>query len=265
MSRMILIRTYSPKTAAMMKESLHQAFSGLWLESHVEDIFHICDELVKNGVKSNYKTILYWMEARKRFQEKNPDVALDEIDEWLYEVFYSGENELIELQFNKVEREKILNDLLGILEMEAMYIDHRMGRRRLAHAGLLRELIRIKRFCKKHRIGVQVRIESAGDQLHITVSNDAPILEEDLVRIQSVRSTFRDFQRRGNEEQFFLEHINTSGGGHGLGYPLMDSILTTMHLDPDTSLFLISATRTMILLSLPIVQPESHALLPAPR
>jgi hypothetical protein len=248
----------------MVREGLQQAFRGFWLETYVPEIFHICDELIKNGVKSNYRTILYWLEARKHFQERNPDIPLSEIDEWLYEVFYSGEDRLIQPHFNRVDRTIILKDLLKILEMEAMYIDHRMGRRRLAHAGILRKLIRIKRFCKKHRIGVQLSIQPAGDQIHITVSNDAPILEKDLLRIQSVRSTFREYQRKGNEELFFKTHINTDGGGHGLGYPLMDSILASMHLNPDTSLFLISAKRTMILLSLPLVQPPHDTVLPAP-
>lgn len=251
------IRTYSPRTAEAVKEGLREAFRGLWLEEHLDNIFIICDELIKNGIKSNYKTILYWLQARKRFQEKNPDVHKGEIDEWLYQVFYSGENELIQVQFDRADRQKILSDLLKILEMEAMYIDHRMGRKNLSDAGLLKNLIYIKRFCKRHGIGVQVHIESAGDQLHISVSNDAPLLEEDLTRIQSARSTFREFQQKGMEEQFFLEHINTGGGGHGLGYPLMDSILTTMHLDPDTSLYLISATRTMILLNLPVQAPQA--------
>lgn len=143
----------------MMKQAsdLFRTLAGVPCRGYPSYLRRTCE----NEVKSNYKTILYWMEA--------------------------------------------------------MYIDHRMGRRRLAHAGLLRELIRIKRFCTKRRISVRVHIESAGDRLHINVSNDAAILVEDLVRIQSVRSTFRVFQRRGNEEQYFLEHINTSGGGRGLG------------------------------------------------
>ena len=256
MSKTIHIRTFSPKTAEMIRHNLTESFNNLWLSQHAEEIFRICDELIKNGIKSNYKTILYWMEARKRFQEKNPDLSIDEIDDWLYEVFYSGEDGLVSIQFNRIEKEKILKELRSVLTLEAMYIDHRMGRRNLAKPKILKDLVDIKRFCRKHNIGVQMKIESSSDQIQITITNDAPILNEDLERIQSIRSTFRRYQVEQKEDQFFLENINTEGGGHGLGYPLMDSVLTAMNLDPDTSLFLISATRTMILLNLPTTAPR---------
>ncbi|MBW7857559.1 MAG: hypothetical protein H3C43_04525 [Leptonema sp. (in: Bacteria)] len=257
MSRQIQIRTYSPRTMATLEQTLKELFDGLWLDHYQEEIFRICDELIKNGVKSNYRTILYWLEARKRLIESNPDMLVSEADEWLKEVFYSGEDNLIATQIGKTDKHKILNNLVRILEMEAKYIDHRMGRREVADPSILQTLLRIKKFCRKHHIGVQLQITSDQDRINITITNDAPILNEDLNRIQTVRSTFREYQKQGNEEVFFIENINTEGGGHGLGYPLMDSILATMKLDPDSSLFLISASRTMILLSLPVNPPSS--------
>lgn len=263
MIRSIHIRTYSPGTIQIIRQSLVEAFEGVWLEDHVDKVFHICDELVKNGIKSNYKTILYWIEARRHLMSQS-EVTQREADDWLYEVFYSGENALIDRQYRRVDKAQILKDLLDILEMEAAYIDHRTGRKRLTSLDSLRTLLRIKRFCKQYGIGVQIRIEHVGDRFNITVTNDAPILDEDLKRIQNIRRRFREHQKSGTEDRFFLEHMDTSGGGHGLGYPLIDSLLSSMNLDPDLSLFLISATRTMILLTIPDREPKSYVLLPAP-
>lgn len=263
MSRLIHIRTYSPGTAQIVKQTLTDAFHGLWLADHTEKVFHICDELIKNGIKSNYRTILYWTEARRLLQEASPELTAREADDWLYEVFYSGENSLVEKQFRRVDRSRVLQDLLAIFEMESAYVDHKSGRRRLTDPTALAQLMKLKRFCRKHKIGVELRIETGGDHINITVMNDAPILEDDLARILKIRSIFRQHQRDGNEEKYFLDHIDTSGGGHGLGYPLMDALLLSMNLDPDTSLFLISATRTLILLTLPVREPAKLVLPPA--
>lgn len=260
MSQQIQIRTYSPRTMATLDQTLKELFNGLWLEQYQEEVFRICDELIKNGVKSNYRTILYWIEARKRLIDNNPDMTIAEADDWLKEVFYSGEDSLIATQIGKTDRQTILNKLVRILEMEAKYIDHRMGRREVADPSILQTLLRIKKFCRKQQIGVRLQIEFDQDRINITITNDAPILNDDLNRIQAVRSNFREYQRQGNEEMFFIENINTEGGGHGLGYPLMDSILSTMKLDPDSSLFLISASQTMILLTLPVKSPEQYTL-----
>lgn len=259
MSRLIHIRTYSPGTAQIVKQTLIEVFDGLWLARHTEKVFHICDELIKNGIKSNYRTILYWTEARRLIQQASPETSTREADQWLYEVFYSGEDALVDRQFRRVDRSRILQNLLSIFEMESAYVDHRSGRRRLEDTRSLAELVKLKRFCRRHRIGVELRIETAGDRINITVMNDAPILEEDLARIVNIRSTFRQYQREGHEENYFLDHIDTSGGGHGLGYPLMDALLTAMKLDPDTSLYLISATRTLVLLTLPTAEPRPAA------
>ena len=117
--------------------------------------------------------------------------------------------------------------------------------------------LNIKRLARKLKVFIQFRIEKAPDQFLISITNDAPILDEDLRRINRVRARFYEYAAEGRPHDFFIENLDTSGGGFGLGYALMDSVLTNLELDPEKSLYLISATRTMVLVALPRTAPAA--------
>jgi hypothetical protein len=88
--------------------------------------------------------------------------------------------------------------------------------------------------------------------IHILIQNGSPILEEDFLRIIEKRKNFSHYVQQNKKNEFFIENIDTSGGGHGLGYPLIDALLLDMGLKPEDHLYLVSAKRTMVLLNLPL-------------
>ena len=254
----LLIKTYSHVVSQEIEKLIEKHVQETWLSERHEEIFRICDELIKNAVKSNYKFLLIWLNTRKRVMESFADFTVEEADDWLNEVFFCGENLLIEKQLEKIPNWDSINvNVRNILNLENKLFKERErnGRRQ----GISRELLksfeplrRIKRLSQKLNIGIHFRIESAADQLIITVQNDAPILTRDVERINNIRSKFKDYADQGKHHAFFVENLDTSGGGHGLGYALMDSILLDMKVEPEKSLFLVAAGRTMVLLALPL-------------
>ncbi len=277
MSDTLLIKSYTPQAAANIRDGLSLYLGGdgggTWLGAYRNQIFQICDELIKNAIKSNYKFLLIWAKTRERLLAADPDLQAEDMNEWLGEVFFSGEDQLIERHLSRLpEREDIQREVRRLLDLENHYLRERAdaarghlppGRENIADyddyaAGdpAFESLARIKRMSRELNIYVHYRIERSSDQVLITVANDSPILDEDVKRIHRVRNLFKKYRDQGRQEEFFIDQLDNSGGGHGLGYAIMDSILLEMHLEPEVSLYLISATRTMVLLVLPLSPPE---------
>ena len=263
MSIVVDIKTYSHETSSRVLGLLREQCDNTWLKGSEEQIFQICDELIKNAVKSNYKFLLLWLATRKRLMSSNPDFTLADADEWLAEVFFCGENILIEKQLEKIPNlEKVQGHVRELLNLENRLLKHKRG-----HGDKLEEkeaykqfesLLRIKRLARQLKIGIHFKIENSPEHLIITVINDSPILERDVQRINTVRKRFLEYALKGETHTFFIENLDTSGGGHGLGYPLMDSVLLDLNLVPENSLYLVSAGRTMVLLALPLEKPEKE-------
>lgn len=237
---------------------------GTYLEENSAVLFHICDELVKNGFKSNYKFLLIWLNTRKRVIESTEKMSQKEADDWLKEIFFSGIDDLVRTHFDKAEDEDIPDRLRRLLDLQSALLDRKRSSEKnkvpdwLDHSReALKDLVEVKRLARELRIQVKVRFEKSSDELIIRIENDAPILHRDLSRIQHVRARFKRHIEAGTEDRFFLENLDTSGGGHGLGYPLIDTILHSLSLDPEKCLFLVSAGRTMVLLRLPLTAPSS--------
>ena len=219
--------------------------------------------MIKNALKSNYKFLLLWSAIRDRLEQAHPEYGSTELDEWLREVFFSGEDRLLEQHLARVadQSERIRAQVRRLLDLENRYVrdgglpahDILEVDDRFADSEL-RPLLETKRLAHRLQIHAHFGIERSSDQLLVTIANDSPILQEDVERISMVRSKFRAYQASGRQQEFFIENLDTSGGGHGLGYAIMDSILSEMNLDPERSLYLIAATRTMVLLVLPLKQ-----------
>ncbi len=256
----LLIKTYSSSVAKRVSGLIAQHQEDSWLHERHEQVYQICDELIKNAVKSNYKFLLLWLATRKRVMDEFPDFSIDDADEWLKEIFFCGENVIIQKQLDKIPNwERIQVSVRKILDLENELLKHKRGDKEQETESLFSEfspLLKIKRLARQLDISIHFRIERSVDQVLVTVTNDAPILEEDVNRIDQVRAKFRAYYDRGEPHAFFIENMDTSGGGHGLGYALMDSMLLDMGLQPDHSLYLVSAGRTMVLLALPLKQPE---------
>ncbi|MCR9143900.1 MAG: hypothetical protein NXI24_16760 [bacterium] len=264
------IDTYNTELTDRIEKGLTEVTNESWLSDYVPQIFQICDELIKNALKSNYKFLLMWSATRDRLQAANPGCSERELRDWLQEIFFSGEDRLIEqhLAYIADQAERIRREVRRLLDLENRYL--RAGRlpEDPLQAGSIADeapdappemepLLRIKRLARDLNIHAHIEIERSPNQLLVTIANDSPILAEDVQRIAGVRRKFREYRDSNRQQEFFIENLDTSGGGHGLGYAIMDSILCEMNLDPMRSLYLISATRTLVLLALPLIEGGS--------
>ena len=254
----LVIRRHSHPVSLKIRDLIEQHARETWLAERYDHVFQICDELIKNALKSNYQFLMLWLATRQRLMEATPDLGIQEANEWLSEVFFCGENILIEKQLEKMPDPKqmqlTIRRLLD-LENELTKFKDRAGPSAVTRRELREKfdpLFRIKRLSRQLKINVHFRIERTARQLVITVQNDAPILERDVNRIKYVRDKFKAYADRGAPQAFFIENLDTSGGGHGLGYALMDSILMDLKLSPEKCLFLVPADRTLVLLALPL-------------
>ncbi|MBI3395682.1 MAG: sensor histidine kinase [Spirochaetia bacterium] len=263
----VVVQRYSTKSVRYIHSIVDQAIEGTWLAPQTDTVFQICDELLKNAVKSNYKFILLWQATRHRIMEEHPEFSIPVADSWLREVFFSGESVLIERQLNRLSnRDHIQVTVRKLLDFENQLRTKGLSAAKLSEPDLRAlmqrgsdDFIELQKLTKELNIRIHLRIEKSSDELLITVSNDAPIMEEDVKRITGVRHKFREYCKEGRQSEFFFENLDTSGGGQGLGYAIMDAILLDMGLDPDKCLFLISASRTMVLLVLPLSPPAKKS------
>ncbi len=259
LARAILIQRYSRRTAEMVRRMISERVVGTVLHNATDSLFQVCDELIKNAVKSNYKFLLLWEATRERLRQVHPEFSEKEAEDWLGEVFFSGESVLIERQLAHLEnRDALTKRVRKILDIE-----NELARRGIETDTLIRpelknqdagEFHRLRALAQRLNVHVQFRVETSPDELLITVANDAPVLQEDVTRIHNFRSKFREYYDQGRQTDFFVENLDTAGGGHGLGYAVMDAILLDLGLNPEQCLFLISASRTMVLVALPLVE-----------
>lgn len=256
------IEPYNTAFAANIEDRLRELLADSWLAAFVPQIFQICDELIKNALKSNFKFLQLWRATRNRLLAAQPGTSTAELDDWLREIFFSGEERLLEQHLAHIadQSEHIRNEVRSLLNLENRYVrEGQLSREQLANPDTIDDLavaplLASKRLARELNIHAYIELERSADEILIKISNDSPILAEDVERIRTVRARFREYRSAGRMQEFFIENLDTSGGGHGLGYAIMDSILCEMNLDPDRSLYLIAATRTMVLLVLPLQQ-----------
>ncbi|MCB1324306.1 MAG: hypothetical protein H7A21_17195 [Spirochaetales bacterium] len=264
MADQFLIRNYSRRAAAQVRDLIAQRTAGTWLEGRTAELYQITDELLKNAVKANYKFLIIWQLTRTRLLESEAGLSPREVDDWLREVFFSGESLLIEGQLKKIgDLSGVTVDVVQLLELENRILRDRpeAGGPTLHELSLKPELVplfRTKALARRLQVFVHLRVETTPDSIWITISNDSPILESDVRRILGVRRKFRDYAAQGRAQDFFIENLDTSGGGHGLGYAVMDSVLLDLGLEPEHTLYLISASRTMVLIALPLEPPAGQ-------
>lgn len=271
MADYLLLKSYSHRSVSKVKDLVHKALQKSWLEDRFAEIYQICDELIKNAVKSNYKFLLIWRETRKRLLDSGTLDSEEEADDWLREVFFAGEDILIKKLVDHLpDRTLISSEVRSLLDLENILIEFKKRedlkdnteRMQAAshfkdHRADLLPLMEIKHMARTLKIYVHLKVEKSTDQLLITVTNDSPILKEDVDRIKNIREKFSQYVMENRMEEFFIESLDTSGGGHGLGYAIMDSALLDLGLRPETSLYMINTDRTMVLLNLPLVKPDS--------
>ncbi|MBI3396592.1 MAG: hypothetical protein HY042_12195 [Spirochaetia bacterium] len=228
---------------------------------HLVGIGSIVDELAKNAIKANHKFLILRRKIREWFLSHGhgPDEAEMLRDQTCEEVVVLNDF----VQAHPEVLEGALLELRTILNQEAVWLEIKNKLRREKRRQMTREertkLAGTKAFranfqeIRRKRVYVEFRAAVTGGQLVIEIINAAPILQRDLERIYDKRAEFGKFRKLGTEWEFFMNNMDTSDGGSGLGYATIDSILSQMGFDPEKSIMILSLHNTNVILNLDMV------------
>ncbi len=260
------IRVYSRKARDEIVQAGERILTPERLEALTPDLFACVDELIKNAVKSNYKYLLLRQSMLARLSQMRPDKSAEEINININTLMKHGEN------FNRMAEEilkkedlsgtvrDILNEESRLLSIKnRAYLEKRQYTDKEIEEILDLTRIRdIRQLIKERDIKIILRIQADSDYLYVEVTNTAPILTRDINRIHEKRDEHRRYRDEGREHQFFVDNIDTSESGFGLGYAKIDSILFNMGITGERSITIISSINTTVLLTLPMDQLREH-------
>ena len=247
------VYTYSPSAKEKIKRCLERFLEQAKAIQYTDNILTILDELIKNGIKGNYKYV-FVIEKIGQYLYDNPKRDNPSLADILRSPSLYNEVVSHNLKFDDVEPK-----IRQILDEEAQSIRLRLRavneQRKFTdeEKNALRgyqALIRAKKKVRIYGLNMQITMHEDNNMLMLEVINSAPILTSDLKRIQDKRAAFKDYASRGEEAMFFIDNMETGGAGSGLGYGTIDASLIDMGLDPQESLTIISAANTTALLSI---------------
>lgn len=229
------------------------------------NLFTCVDELVKNAVKANYKFLLIYEKLHERVRESYPGFTDKQISDeisGILKIKESFDHIAVDIlhEYNLSEQVRIiLNQEAKLLNIKnkAYAETRKFTPEEKKQISEFKEINRIKALVKKMNIRIILKMETDGDFFYIEVTNTAPILTVDLNRIFEKREEYRRLKNDDREHEFFINNLDTSESGFGLGYATIDSVLYKLGLDPVRSLTIISAIDTTVLLSLPIDKLKS--------
>ncbi len=122
----------------------------------------------------------------------------------------------------------------------------------------LKLFVELTKKLKQYDIRSNLKIELRDDYIYIEITNTAPILSHDLQRIYAKREEYRRYKEEGREYEFFINNIDTSDSGFGLGYAKIDSYLYNLGIDPEKAVTVISINNTTAMLSIPVDVLKKH-------
>lgn len=225
-----------------------------------EDLFACVDELIKNAVKANYKFLLVVEKIAEKLQKKYPGKTPEQIKQQIFDILKDRQT------YDRMASEIISNEYISdkvreILSQEGKYLSIRnrayaekrdyTEEEKKKIAGLV-EFLDIRRQLREKDIKIILKIEGNEDFIYIEVTNTAPIMTHDLNRIYEKRDEYKIYREKGREQEFFINNIDTSDSGFGLGYATIDSFLANLGLNPENSITIISANNTTAMLTIPI-------------
>jgi hypothetical protein len=256
-----VIHTYSRKARENMIKAGNELFRIANLDAVASDIFSCIDELIKNAVKANYKFVLIIEKIAEQIRSREPKITEDELrsrindiikDKKIYDALAAEitANEEVSKNVRQVLNEE---SVLIRLKNKAFTEKRDFTDEERTKIETLAELESMRRELDRRNMKVRVIMEMDESFIYIEVTNNAPIMDKDLCRIYEKRDEFKNYREQGNEQEFFLNNLDTSDSGFGLGYATIDSFLAGMGLDPFRSIQIISASNTTVILSLPIL------------
>ncbi len=224
------------------------------------NLFSCVDEIVKNAVKANYKYILISDEILKKLAESYPDKSPSQLKKEIcdivkvHETFEHLAGDVLKHKNISEEVREILNEeskYLNIkdrayLEKRTMTEEEQSRLRRFPHINYMKKRI------KEQDIKIILKMQSDGDYIYIEVTNTAPILSHDLHRIYQKRDEYKKYKSKGMEYKFFVNNLDTSESGFGLGYATIDSVLYHWGLDPERAITIITSIDTTVMLTIPL-------------
>ncbi len=254
------IQIYSRQARDRIIKAGQKVLKQAGLEVLSSELFACVDELIKNAVKANYKYILLRELICDRFAciwpEKTPDDNNEDIDDLIRmpERFDRIAEEILTTNDISSAVREILNE-----ESRLLTIKNRIyGENRHYHPEekaiikSLNTINRIRNDIKEHNIRIILRIQIDKHFIYIEVTNTAPILNRDINRIHEKREEQRHCRDEGREHDFFIENIDTSESGFGLGYAKIDVILNSCGIGEGLPITIISSINTTVMLTLPL-------------
>ncbi len=228
-------------------------------QAQIPLIISVLDELCKNAIKANHKYLLIRRKIREHFRKEGmEDLAaekrMEEIcaDAATYNEFLDHHPELI----NGAQ-----THLRDILNQEAMWINLRNQERTPAVQEKEKEAMKktrdyrnLFRDVRGKRVYVEFRASVKPPHLWIEVINTAPILNRDLERIRAKREEFKKHRDAGTEHEFFMNHMDTSDGGSGLGYATIDTTLASLGHEPLDALYILSLHSTNVMMNMDLAR-----------
>lgn len=255
-----IIGIYSRQARDQISEAGHKFLARGGLGSISQELFACLDELIKNAVKANYKFLLLRERIEKELQALWPEKSTVEIGEDISDIIKIPES------FNRLAGDILMNEDLSSTVREILNEESKLlaikNRAYLENRDyndpekrVIADLARIREIRKKIRdrnVKVLWSIQADDDYVYIDVMNTAPIMTRDLYRIHEKREEYRSCRERGKEYEFFINNIDTSESGFGLGFAKIDAILNNWGLTEERFITIISAINTTVMLTLPV-------------
>lgn len=224
----IRVYTYSHRSRSRINGLAKRFLSETSLAEHDELIATCINELLTNAVKANYRHVLM-----AEGSESPPPHDDGSVSARVRQIL----NE--QARFNNI--------------MDRAYAEERPVT--AEERSLLSELTVYNAASERMRRGniISLLTLALDDRvLRLRVSNAAPILESDLDRISEKLGRIRMLRDQGRQEDFFSQYIDTSQGGFGLGYALIDSCCMRMGVDLQRALTIRTGAETEIEIEFPL-------------
>jgi hypothetical protein len=260
------IRIYSRKARDQIIQTGKRFLARNGLEVLTDELFACVDELIKNAVKSNYKFLLLRERISEKFLQLWPEKSPEEIEEDISDLIKIPES------FNRIAEEILKSQDISSIVREILdeeskllairnkaYLEKRdYTVQEKAIISGLDKINGIRKKIKERDIKIMLRIQADSDYIYIDVTNTAPILMRDINRIHEKRQEHRRYRDEGREHQFFIDNIDTSESGFGLGYAKIDAILNSWGITNIMAITIISAINTTVMMILPVDILREH-------
>ncbi len=255
-----IIQIYSRKARDQIVNIGKKFAKDAGITEMMGDIFACVDELIKNAVKANYKFLLVVERISENLKNQYQGLGPQDVQKHIFAILKDKQtydrmaSEIISQDYISEKVRKILNQEGKYLNIRnRAYAENReYSEDEKRTISTLTDFLHMRRQLKEKDIKILLKIEGNDDFVYIEVTNTAPIMTHDLNRIYEKRDEYKNYREQGREQNFFINNIDTTDSGFGLGYATIDSFLSNMGLNPESSITIISANNTTAMLSIPL-------------